>query len=197
MPRYPGPLSMSRRPVTRLLLIVPLAGLLIASPARAADADDPAMQPPFGGQRPPPLERPNSQVVPPPGFELSAAEAVRAADAADAVRDELAERPDTRAVAFVRGDRWQVDYVAGEAADRQRVAFAIVDGSSGRVLEAWRDHQVSTELARGYSGAIAQKVNAPYVWIPLCLLFVAPFLDFRRPFRLLHLDLLVLLGLGV
>jgi hypothetical protein len=188
---------MSRRPVTRLLLIVPLAGLLIASPARAADADDPAMQPPFGGQQPPALERPDSQVVPPPGFELSAAEAVRAADAADAVRDELAETPDARAVAFVRGDRWQVDYVAGEAADQPRVAFAIVDGSSGRVVEAWRDHQVSTELSRGYSGAIAQKVNAPYVWIPLCLLFVAPFLDFRRPFRLLHLDLLVLLGLGV
>ena len=44
---------------------------------------------------------------------------------------------------------------------------------------------------------IAQKVNAPYVWLPLCLLFLAPFIDPRRPFRLLHLDLLVLLGLGV
>jgi hypothetical protein len=197
VPRYPGPLSMSRRPVTRLLLIVPLAGLLIASPVRAADADDPARQPPFGGQRPPQLERPDSQVVPPPGFELSAAEAVRAADAAEAVRDELAETPDARSVALVRGDRWQVDYVVDRAGDRERVAFAIVDGTSGRVLEAWRDHQVSTELARGYSGAIAQKVNAPYIWIPLCLLFVAPFLDFRRPFRLLHVDLLVLLGLGV
>jgi hypothetical protein len=197
MPRYPGRLSMSRRPVTRLLLIVPLAGLLIASPAQAADADDPARQPPFGGQRPPPLERPASQVVPPPGFEVSAADAERAADAAEAVRDELAETPDARPIALVRGDRWQVDYVVDDAGDRQRVAFAIVDGSSGRVVEAWRDHQVSTELARGYPGAIAQKVNAPYVWIPLCILFVAPFLDFRRPFRLLHLDLLVLLGLGV
>jgi hypothetical protein len=44
---------------------------------------------------------------------------------------------------------------------------------------------------------VAQKVNAPYVWLLLCLLFLAPFIDPRRPFRLLHLDLLVLLGLGI
>ena len=65
------------------------------------------------------------------------------------------------------------------------------------MLGAWHDHQLDAPLARGYSGAIAQKVNAPYVWLPLCLLFLAPFFDPRRPFRLLHLDLLVLLGLGV
>ena len=52
-------------------------------------------------------------------------------------------------------------------------------------------------MARGYPGAFGRKVNAPYVWIPLCVLFVAPFVDPRRPFRLLHLDLLVLLGFSV
>ena len=51
-------------------------------------------------------------------------------------------------------------------------------------------------MARGYEGAFGRKLNAPYVWIPLCLL-VAPFFDLRRPFRLLHLDLLVMLALGV
>ena len=50
-------------------------------------------------------------------------------------------------------------------------------------------------MARGYAGAFGRKLNAPYVWIPLCVLFLLPFLDFRRPFRLLHLDLLVLLAL--
>ena len=35
------------------------------------------------------------------------------------------------------------------------------------------------------------------MWIPLCVLFLAPFVDLRRPLRLLHLDLLVLLGFGV
>jgi hypothetical protein len=51
-------------------------------------------------------------------------------------------------------------------------------------------------MARGYPGAFGRKLNAPYVWIPLCVLFLLPFLDFRRPFRLLHLDLLVLLAFG-
>ncbi len=122
---------------------------------------------------------------------------MQAAGEAEAVRDELEETPGARPVAYTRGDRWQVDYVGESDDGRGTVAFAVVDGATGEVLEAWSDHQVSTELARGYEGAIAQKVNAPYVWIPLCLLFLLPFVDFRRPLRLLHLDLLVLLGLGV
>ena len=52
-------------------------------------------------------------------------------------------------------------------------------------------------MARGYEGAFGRKLNSPWVWIPLCVLFLAPFLDPRRPFRMLHLDLLVLLGFGV
>jgi hypothetical protein len=52
-------------------------------------------------------------------------------------------------------------------------------------------------MARGYPGAFGRKANAPYIWLPLCLLFIAPFFDPKRPFRLLHLDLLVLLGFGV
>ena len=52
-------------------------------------------------------------------------------------------------------------------------------------------------MARGYPGAFGRKLNAPYVWLPLCVLFLAPFIDVRRPLRLLHLDLLVLLAFGV
>src|SRR5213083_1035378 len=52
-------------------------------------------------------------------------------------------------------------------------------------------------MARGAPGAFGRKVNAPYIWLPLCLLFILPFLDPKRPYRLLHLDLLVLLGFGV
>jgi hypothetical protein len=37
-------------------------------------------------------------------------------------------------------------------------------------------------------------VSTLYPWVPLGLLFLAPFVDPRRPFRLLHLDLVVLLG---
>jgi Glycosyltransferase family 87 len=39
-------------------------------------------------------------------------------------------------------------------------------------------------------------VRALFPWVPLGLLFLAPFVDPRRPFRLLHLDLLVLVGFG-
>ena len=70
-----------------------------------------------------------------------------------------------------------------------------MDDRSGAVLEQWDGDQVAWRMARGYAGAFGRKLNAPYVWIPLCLLFLLPFVDFRRPFRLLHLDLLVLLGL--
>ena len=82
-----------------------------------------------------------------------------------------------RPIAFERGADWQVSYFTGLRAEPRR-------GRPGdrrrrrpaRVLGAWHDHQLDAPLARGYSGAIAQKVNAPYVWLPLCLLFLAPVL---------------------
>jgi hypothetical protein len=52
-------------------------------------------------------------------------------------------------------------------------------------------------MARGYDGAFGRKVTALYVWIPLLIAFVVPFVDWRRPLRLLHLDLLVLASLSV
>ena len=169
-----------------------LAACSFAAPAGATE--DPARQSPFGGERPPALERPASENVVPPGFELSAAEAIELARRTDAVRDEVAESGELEPRALIRGQRWQVDWLDASGGDAAQV---IVDGRSGAVDEAWRDFQVGNELARGYEGAIAQKVNAPYVWLVLCVLFAAPFFDWRRPLRLLHLDLLVLLGLGV
>ena len=47
-------------------------------------------------------------------------------------------------------------------------------------------------MARGYPGAFGRKSNALYIWLPLSVLFVLPFIDPRRPLRLRHLDLLVL-----
>ena len=176
----------------KLALATALAALAAFAPAAVAQ-DDPALQSPFGGELPPRLERPASPTRPPPGFALSAREAVRIADRTQAVREERRESPAARPTALIRGDRWQVNYVVrGDT-----VAFAVIDGSSGAVDEAWRDFQVDTPLARGYEGAVAQTVNAPYVWIPLSVLFLLAFFDPRRPLRLLHLDLLVLIGLGV
>ncbi len=72
---------------------------------------------------------------------------------------------------------------------------AIVGDRSGRVLEVWTGPQVAWTMARGSPGQFGRAVNASWVWIGLCVLFVAPFL--RPPLRLLHLDLAVLLAFSV
>jgi hypothetical protein len=180
-----------------LLIVLFALALALAAPAQAGAQENFADEPPFGGQLPPPLVRSPSENRPPPGFRLSAREAIRIADRAPAVRDERTQSPGMRPAAYERGDNWQVSYFTGTGSSRTEVAEAIVDDATGTVLGAWHDQQLNDPLARGYAGAIAQKVNAPYVWLPLCLLFILPFLDPRRPLRLLHLDLLVLLGLGV
>ena len=61
----------------------------------------------------------------------------------------------------------------------------------------WHGYQASWEMARGYPGAFGHRLNAPYVFLPLCALFLAGLADWRRPWRVANLDLLVLLGFGV
>lgn len=162
-------------------------------PAGTAAAD-PAHEPPFGPEPPPTLTPVRALDRPPPGFALSGADVVAIADGTATVRDERAESPGMRPWVATRSDgRWQVDYRADGAA----VAEVVIDDPSGVVVEAWRDHQVEVKLARGYEGAVAGNVSKAWIWIPLCVLFVLPFFDPRRPFRLLHLDLLVLLSFSI
>ena len=183
------------RPATSVLAAITVA--LLATPA-SASAYDPAAQPPFGGEQPPPLEAPGSPKRPPPGFRLSAVEAITIADHDEVVRAERAESPSMAPRAFTRAPGlWEIKYYVSEGGERTEVAQAQIDDRSGEVLEAWRDHQVETKLARGYDGAVGRAINSPWIWIPLCLLFVVPFVDRRRPFRLLHLDLLAIVALSV
>jgi hypothetical protein len=136
------------------------------------------------------LKLPSSQTEPPPGFQRSAAEVKRIAARAAKVRAERGLDPS----AYTRGaGRWQVSFFRA----KREIVQVHVDDRSGRIVEQWSGDQVAWRMARGYAGAFGRKLNAPYVWIPLCLFFLMPFLDFRRPLRLLHLDLLVLLGFGV
>jgi hypothetical protein len=138
-------------------------------------------------------QRPESETEPPPLFERSAREAERIAARADKVRAARRDGP-LDPVAYTRGaGRWQVSFFR----DGDEVVQVQVDDGAGAIVEQWSGDQVAWTMARGYPGAFGRKLNAPYVWIPLCLLFLAPFVDVRRPFRLLHLDLLVLLGFGV
>jgi hypothetical protein len=138
-------------------------------------------------------QRPASYTEPPRFFERSAREVERIAARAEKVRVER-RRGSLDPTAYTKGvGRWQVSFFR----DGDEVVQVHIDDKSGAILEQWTGDQIAWTMARGYEGAFARKLNAPYVWIPLCVLFVAPFFDLRRPFRLLHLDLLVLLAFGV
>jgi hypothetical protein len=139
------------------------------------------------------LKRPASETQPPRFFERSALEVKAIASHTAKVQEARRDGPLVPA-AYTKGvGRWQVSFFRG----RREVVQVQIDDRSGVVLEEWSGDQVAWTMARGYPGAFGRKLNAPYVWIPLCVLFLAPFVDFRRPFRLLHLDLLVLLAFGV
>lgn len=141
----------------------------------------------------PELKRPPSQTEAPKGYQRTAKEVVAIASRAGKVRAERRHHRSFAPTAYTRGPgRWQVSWFSG----RREVGQVRVDDLTGAVLEQWTGDQVAWTMARGYEGAFGRKLNAPYVWIPLCVLFLVPFIDPRRPFRLLHLDLLVLLGFG-
>jgi hypothetical protein len=88
---------------------------------------------------------------------------------------------------------WEVGFFA----DGKQVALVVVDPETGIVRESWTGYQVAWKMARGHSGAFGHKLNAPYVFLPLCALFLIGLVDWRRPWRIANLDLLVLLGFGV
>jgi hypothetical protein len=89
---------------------------------------------------------------------------------------------------------WEVGFFNGG----DEVVQVVIDPVTGNIIESWTGYQVAWHMARGYPGAFGRMVNAPYIWLPLCAIFVLGLLDWRRPFRLAHLDLLVIVaGFGV
>jgi hypothetical protein len=143
----------------------------------------------------PNLRVPESQTEPPRGYRLSAAEVKRIAGRAPRMRTERRRHGRFEPTAYTRGPRrWQVSFFAARG---DEVAQVRVDDATGAVLEQWTGEQVAWTMARGYEGAFGRTLNSPWVWLPLCVLFLVPFLDPRRPLRPLHLDLLVLLSFGI
>src|SRR3954462_15062787 len=89
---------------------------------------------------------------------------------------------------------WEVGFFAGS----DEVVQVVIDPVSGDILESWTGYQVAWRMARGYPGAFGRMVNAPYIWLPLCVIFYLGLLDWRRPLRLAQLDLLVIVaGFGL
>ena len=75
------------------------------------------------------------------------------------------------------------------------IAEGKVDDASGVVTEAWTGPQVAWKMARGYPGAFGgSKINKPWLWGALCLIFFVGLANFRRPLSVRNLDLLMLLS---
>src|SRR6478609_7914751 len=119
-------------------------------------------------------------------------EAIAAADRDPKALEEEREHGPLAATASLNrdDDRWEVAYFSGG----EELVLVYVDPCSGEVTESWTGYQVSWKMARGYSGAFGHKLNAPYVFVPLCLVFLVGLVDWRRMRRVANLDLLVLLS---
>jgi Glycosyltransferase family 87 len=182
----------SRKLSGLLLAAVLLAGFAVfAGEARSAGAPTATRTDPNA------LVRPQRMDQPPPGRRLTGNQAAAIAARAPKIIAERRRHPGSFPNVFLKGPgRWQVSFYDRSKPPKE-IAQAYVDDVTGRVTEAWTGPQVAWTMARGYPGAFGRKVNSPWVWIPLTVLFVAPFVDLRRPLRLLHLDLLALAAFGV
>ena len=138
-----------------------------------------------------------SQDKSPAGYRLTAATVEKIAAGDGKIRAELRRHRNAIPYEYTKGPgRWQVSWFSA-GANQKELAQVYVDDASGKVTEAWTGFQVAWTMARGSPGAFGRRVNAWYVWIPLCLLFVAPFVPWRRRPSLLHLDLAVLLAFSI
>jgi hypothetical protein len=168
-----------------------LAGVLVLTLAPAAAGQSSATKPAVGNT----VVDPPTLTEPPPDHRLTGLRVLRIADRLANVREVRVHHPGSTRRAFLKGaSQWQVSYYDGP---KKEIAQVLIDDATGRVREAWTGFQVPWTMARGYPGAFGRKAAALYVWLPLLVLFVVPFVDPRRPWRLRHLDLVVLVGLSV
>ncbi|HEX6714541.1 MAG TPA: glycosyltransferase 87 family protein [Thermoleophilaceae bacterium] len=134
-----------------------------------------------------------------PGAALAAppsqAEAIQIAVRVPQVQAEIANAGSIRAQAVRAGGHWQVLFFDREDEARAEVD---IDLLTGRVLTVLTGTKASFPLARGpQSGYAKRTLNAVWIWVPMTLLFVGVFFDRRRPWRLLHLDLVAIAGLSI
>ncbi len=131
-----------------------------------------------------------------PGRRLTSDQVIAIAERLPEMGAVRREYPGAYPGAYTKGSaRWQVSFFSKKGA--KEVGQVIIADATGQVLEQWTGFQVAWTMARGYPGAFGRHVNALYIWLPLCVLFMLPFVDPRRPLQLLHLDLLVLLSFSV
>jgi hypothetical protein len=206
----------NRRRWRAALLLATLVALLAAQPAAAGSAPSqnadsvvatvtnvaPEHSLPAPDPLTPRLYRPFRRDEPPAGFAFDAIRAEQIANATSAVREARAKYGQLHASAYLsplvlrQGHFWHWDIYYAER-DGKPVVEVELHPTSGRVLQVTKSIDIGWPLLIGVGGVLGGKLNAPWIWLPLCVVFLLPFFDPRRPLRLLHLDLLMLLGFGI
>lgn len=125
--------------------------------------------------------------------QISGTQATRIANRDPSAIEERRNHPRLTPSPTLNNGNWEVGYFAAG----KEVALVIVNPTTGKIREAWTGYQVAWKMARGYPGAFGHKLDAPYVFLPICALFLLGLIDWRRRWRIANLDLLVLLGFGV
>ena len=147
----------------------------------------------------------------PAGYSLDPSAVLNIAALDPRVKAARRQYPHALPYVYTHGNAvWQVSYFSRAKPQRELIQI-YVDDHLQRVTQVWTGWQVGWGMARGYPGAFGRRVNAVYLWLPLCLAFLLPFIHWQRLFRrrrsgppppgprlgLLHVDLLVLLGFSI
>ncbi|MDE3130906.1 MAG: hypothetical protein KGL16_07100, partial [Acidobacteriota bacterium] len=143
-----------------------------------------------------------SMTKPPSGYRLTGRQVLATAKRNSVYVVELHRHPHLVPYVYTRGlGVWQVSLFTPlpPAGPENRIEMLqlYVSDSSGEVTQVWTGYQVAWTMARGYPGAFGRKVNALYIWLPLCAVFLLPFVPWRRRPTLWHLDLLMMLGFSL
>ena len=182
-----------------LAALLALLAMAAAAPAASTTSPPPVSESEvaparlFGG----PTAVPSGFPDQPANYEISPQQALRVADQDPKVLARKAELTSsdrlTASLSAEAVDVWEVGYYLND----EKVNLVIVDGETGVATESWTGAAVNWPMARGKSGQFGHVLNAPYVWIPLALVFLLGLWDFRRWRKWVHLDLLVLLSFGI
>ena len=132
------------------------------------------------------------------GAKVSIGKALAISRGTAAFERQYARHPGLHSTEFRFNCNKDVDTLLFQTKQGKRVLDVEIDFRTGRVLKTWEGYKASWVMTRGYGDFFGRNINRWFVWLGFCLLFVIPFVNVRRPLRLLHLDLLVLVaGFGV
>jgi hypothetical protein len=142
----------------------------------------------------------------PAGFRLKARQAERIAARVPSILNMVRHHPGASPAVYTDGaGQWQVSWFSRQGSE---LGLVYVDDFTGQVTQAWTGFQVAWTMARGYPGSFGHNLNHLWVWLPFCLLFLAPFIPLPWPFprrlresgprwSLIQLDMAMLLGFSI